>query len=105
MQILRHDDERLSWEGTISVERAVDWSQPWRIPIKDRNLHHEALLKRANLPAGVRLRVASTTRCLAGTVTADSGMKHLELYVDGILFGSVLMAGQSEFRFDGLPAG
>ena len=100
---VRPDDERLRWEGAVSLQRTAEWVMPWRVPYELRRLFPEALNERAAMPAGVRLTFQSDTTSIAGTVEPDSEAAPVDLCVDGDIVGSVPLAGQSTFRFDGLP--
>ena len=35
---VRPDDERLRWEGTVSLQRTAEWVMPWRVPHELRRL-------------------------------------------------------------------
>ena len=110
-QQLRPNDARLGWHGAISFDDTDDWRMPWRLPHDELALFPvDALRERAAMPAGVRLAFHSDTEIVAGNVVpqpADPEGEYIgiDLYCDGEFVGSREMAGQAEFRFDGLPAG
>ena len=100
---VRPDDERLRWEGAVSLQRTAEWVMPWRVPYELLRLFPEGLNERAAMPAGVRLTFQSDTISIAGTVEPDTEAAPVDLCVDGDIVGSVPLAGQSTFRFGGLP--
>jgi len=102
MQIA-HDDSRLGWEGAISVERAADWSQAWRLPHGELALFPpDALVERAGMPAGVRLTFRSDTTTVAGQIESHDEPAQVDLFVDGEWIGSAPLAGVDSFQFDGI---
>jgi hypothetical protein len=44
-------------EGAVDVNHGPGWLAPWRVPYRDRHLHHPMLLAMAACPAGVRVRL------------------------------------------------
>ena len=50
---LAPDDERLTWQGCVSLQRTDEWVMPWRIPYEQRGLFPDALLERASMSSGV----------------------------------------------------
>ena len=100
------DDQRLAWQGAISVERGDGWAMPWRIPEAERALFHEGLRASAATASGVRLSFRSDTRRVAGGIVAPTNPKKLDLLCDGRLHGTAELApGVERFEFAGLPAG
>ena len=105
-QQVRPDDPRLSWQGAISFNDTDDWRMPWRIPYEDLALFPpDALRERAAMPAGVRISCHSDTEIVAGHVEPVEECSGIDLYCDGKFQGSAPLAGQTGFRFEGLPAG
>ncbi|MBL7199415.1 MAG: GDSL family lipase [Anaerolineae bacterium] len=106
-QLLRPDDPRLTWQGAVSLERTDGWVAPWRIPCEDRVLFPpERLGERLAMPAGVRIVFRSNTTLLAGRLASPHPESSpIDLCCDGVLFGSIPLAGRDAFRFDGLPPG
>lgn len=104
--LLRPDDERLRWQGAVSLQRTDEWIMPWRLPYEERALFPpDLLLERAAMPAGVRLAFRSDAALVAGTVVPSAEATRIDLCCDGAPVGSVDLAGRERFRFDGLPAG
>jgi lysophospholipase L1-like esterase len=104
--VIRPEDPRLTWQGHVSLQRAEDWVMPWRIPFEERGLFPpQALQDRAAMPAGVRIAFRSDTRGVGGSVVANATAAELELLCDGRLHGTVSLAGEERFQFEGLPAG
>lgn len=99
------DDPRLGWEGAVDVVHAADGTRPWRMPWREKGLWHPELVIRASMPAGVRIRLATDARTIAGTVVADAESSPIDVTSDGHLVASVPVAGRVAFRVDDLPAG
>jgi hypothetical protein len=57
------------------------------------------------MPAGVRVTFSSDTTSLAGRIVPFPEMSPIDLYCDSVFFGSVELAGRSDFQFAGLPSG
>ena len=101
---VRPSDERLSWEGAVSVEHSTDWSQAWRLPHQEQGLYFDVLADRAVMPAGVRLTFRSDTTLVAGTYEPQPELAPIDLYVDGEWLGSAPLEGTGTFRFEGIHA-
>ena len=105
-QQVRPDDPRLSWQGAISFNDTNGWRMPWRIPYQELALFPpDALRERAAMPAGVRISCHSDTTAITGQVEPVEECNAIDLYCNGEFHGSVSLAGQTGFAFDGLPAG
>ena len=111
---IRPDDPRITWQGAISFQHTDQWIMPWRIPYDDRALFPpSALRERASMPAGVRLAFQSDTQMVAGhvetkvepTVDPIGEPGRIDLYCDGQFHGSLELAEQETFKFQGLPPG
>ena len=104
--VIAPDDSRLTWQGSVSLERGDGWVMPWRIPHDQRLLFGpDELLGRAAMPAGVRIAFRSTTEFVAGHIDPQPESCPIDLCCDGVLHASSPMAGESQFRFEGLPEG
>lgn len=104
--ILQPDDDRLTWQGAISLERSDGWVMPWRLPHEHLALFPpEALAERAAMPAGVRIAFYSDTDAVSGAIEPDPELAPLDLCCDGELYGSMPLAGRDAFSFAQLPAG
>ncbi len=107
---IKPNDERISWQGTISLEEKEDGVVPWRIPFAERKLFHEVLAGAAAMPAGVRISFLSDTTSLGVKLAApyapewQSGCG-VDLYADGALLASQELAGKDNCSFQGLPSG
>ena len=103
------DDPRLIWSGAISCESGAGWVKPWRIPHQNQDLYspgNNGLSDRAEMPSGVRLRFATDARTLAFHTEPLAEEGNFDLYADDELVETVAYAaGQTEVRFDSLPAG
>ena len=109
MPSIAADDPRLIWSGAISCESGAGWVKPWRIPHQDQDLYspgNNGLSDRAEMPSGVRLRFATDARTLAFHTEPLAEAGNFDLYADDELVETVAYAaGQTEVRFDSLPAG
>ncbi len=105
------DDPRLSWHGSVSLQRTGGWVMPWRIPYKERALFPPGAFaasdeqSRAAMPAGVRLAFVSDTTLVAGQIVPQQQASPLDLCLDGAFHGSAALAGEQQFRFEDLPSG
>jgi len=107
VQLLRPDDPRLTWQGTVSLQRTDEWVAPWRLPFEERALFYpERLQERLSMPAGARIAFVSDTTCVSGSL-ADPHPEStpIDLCTDDTFVGSVPLAGEDGFSFDGLPSG
>jgi hypothetical protein len=104
MQIA-HNDERLSWQGCISVEHGDGWSQAWRLPHTQRSLFPpDGLMGRASMPAGARIAFLSNTRSVTVHFDQSPERAPIDLCCDGRFVGSRKTQDCTEARFDDLPA-
>ena len=104
--LLNPDDERITWQDAISLQRGDGWVMPWRIPYERRSLFPpEHLHEAASSPSGVRIAFRSSTEFLAGSVLPDPNFSRLDLFSDGLLHGSIDLADRERFRFEDLPPG
>ena len=46
--------KNLAWRGVVDLEEHDTGVQPWRLPLKDRDLFHPDLVDKAACPSGVR---------------------------------------------------
>ena len=100
------DDERITWQGAISLQHGDGWVMPWRIPYERRALFPpEHLHQAASTPSGVRISFRSDTEFLSGSVEPDPDFSPLDLVSDGELRDSIQLSGRDRFRFDDLPSG
>jgi hypothetical protein len=112
--IIKANDERLNWQGAVSLEEKADGVVPWRIPFAERALFHQTVVNQAAQPAGVRISFRSDTKALSGRLAvpyAPVGFKEevgftIDIYCDGALQDSQkIEEGMDVFTFTGLPAG
>lgn len=90
----------------IALQRDDDGVMPWRLPYEERALFPpEELRRHAAMPAGVRIAFMSDTAVVAGTIVPDPEAARLDLCCDGVLHGSVALAGRERFSFANLPPG
>lgn len=103
---IRHDDERLTWAGAVSVEHTAAWSQAWRLPHERIGLFPpEMLQERAAHAAGVRLTFTTDSTAVAGEIEPQDDISPLDCYVNGERVGTAHLHGQERFAFAGLPPG
>ncbi len=80
--ILKADDERLTWQGAISLERTDKWVKPWRIPYKQFDLFPpDGVGGKAENTSGVRIAFRSDTTKVAGTIEPSSPIDPLNMPV------------------------
>jgi len=109
--IIAPDDPRLSWPGSVSLERRDGWVQPWRLPETERGLFHEPMHLAAAKPAGVRLAFRTSAARLTVRVSPipepEQGLDpgRLDLCCDGEVACSLPIDHGESYRFEGLPAG
>ena len=109
-QTIGPHDPRLTWQGAISLERADQWVMPWRIPHEDLALYPpDALRQRASMPAGVRIAFHSDTSMVEGQVECQAedqaDVTQIDLYCNGIQYGSQPLSGRDRFIIEGLAEG
>jgi hypothetical protein len=95
-------------EGAVSCEQGENWLKPWRLPVSERRLFppDEALAPRAEMTAGVRLRVETDSRELGLTFLPRPAVRRFDLTLGGELVQTVVAPeGAGEIRFETLPAG
>ena len=99
----------ISWQGAISFEHKERSLIPWRIPYDKIDLFPpDALLERAEKPAGVRISFRSDTTTVYGEIEPYASPEEqdsftLDLYCDGDFHQSVQLKGQTNFQFTSLP--
>ena len=109
MPLIPAVDPRLTWSGAVSLEAGPGWVKPWRIPHGDQDLYspgESGLAGRAEMPSGVRVRLATDAEELAVGCEPLAGDGCFDLCIDGrIAATAAYAAGAAEVRFEGLPAG
>lgn len=103
--IIAHQQTAPFWHGHISLEQTEEYTRPWRIPFAQKALFHPDLAERASTQAGIRCVALSDTRNISGRLLAFEANQKLDLYVDGVLFGTANLAAKDSFAFNDLPAG
>ncbi len=112
-------DQRLSWEGAVSLEHGEGWVKPWRIPFEQRLLFGETcvddmMISRAGMPAGVRIVFRSDTRSIEGEIASiipnefnvpETRAAKIDLACDGVLHETFDLGAANHFRFERLPKG
>src|SRR5688572_13478421 len=100
---IRHDDDRLTWGGAVSVERRKDYTQPWRIDYRQAALFPPAdMQSHVAMSTGVRLSFHSDTRSIAGSVVPIPVAKPIDLCIDGKFITSTPLNNLDTFHFDNL---
>jgi len=107
LETISAQDDRLSWDGAVSVERTDDWVMPWRVPYEDKVLFPpDGLGGHAASPAGVRLRFASDTRDLRLNVEPRPQAGKLDVVCDSEVVETITFAaGDTQITSTGLPEG
>lgn len=111
--LLRADDDLLTWEGAIELEHTPQWTRAWRIQHSRRELYASTELElRAAMPAGVRVVFGTDTTTIRGRAVvgdvegyASAGeISPVDVVVDGGLVASSPVTSDGRFDVD-LPAG
>jgi hypothetical protein len=113
MRDLDLDNPPFTFEGAVGVRRGAGYIRPWRLPPDDLDLHHPGLVFVASAPAGVRLRMATSTRAIALDVDqlfppewALDAAPRYDLVADGELLETAdAPGGHQTVAFRNLPAG
>ncbi|NOZ21862.1 MAG: GDSL family lipase [Planctomycetes bacterium] len=107
VQIVSAQDERLSWNGAVSLEKTDEWVRPWRLPHEDKNLFPpEALIERAGMPAGVRLCFATDSKAVRLNVTPMAAAGKIDVVCNGDPIETVPFAqGDTAIAAGALPEG
>jgi lysophospholipase L1-like esterase len=118
--LIQPDDQRLRWEGAISISRGDGWVQPWRLPTNEIALWHDGIVEKAGECAGVRLTLrtdATSIRLilepehtpLINAIALDEETETISLEVDLTIGGKVIatqdIAYTSICEFPNLPDG
>ena len=99
----------ISWQGAISFESKERSLIPWRIPYDKIDLFPpDALLERAEKPAGVRISFRSDTTTVYGEIEPYASPEEqdsftLDLYCDGAFHETFQIKGENTFQFTSLP--
>ncbi len=103
-QIVRHDDQRLTWEGAMSVERSEEASQAWRIQVAERSLFPPEVVGLAAMAAGVRITFATDSSSLAIAFSASSDASSpLDVVCNGELVATLPVQGMERAELHDLP--
>ena len=104
--VIAPTDERLSWQGAVSLQITDEWVMPWRLPFDKKGLFDEGFANTASNPAGVRIAFVSDTTEIVGRVVADEGENYVDLTCDGELVAtSASLADAESFSFTDLKSG
>jgi len=96
------------FEGAISCEVGDGWVRPWRLPFEQRSLFppEDGIQARAMMAAGVRLRFATDSPCLALRLVPQAGARCFDLTVGGKIIQTVTAeANAATVEFRDLPEG
>jgi lysophospholipase L1-like esterase len=106
-------DGPVSIEGAVDVRRGAGYVRPFRLPVADLDLHHQALVFMASCPAGVRLRLRTDSTTVAFDVEQrfpppefETRTPTYDVTIDNEIVASVEVPGERErVVVEGLPAG
>ena len=96
------------FEGAVSLETGDGWVRPWRLPCSKLRLFppDDALVQRAGMPSGVRLRFKTNASALALGVVPAEAQRKFDLTIEGELLQTMpVPPGQEIVEFEDLPAG
>ncbi|WP_284644216.1 SGNH/GDSL hydrolase family protein [Paenibacillus silviterrae] len=81
------------FQGAVSLQITEQWVKPWRIPYEDAELFHpKAINGKAEIPAGVRIRLQTNTSQLRVEFEREA----YELEVDCLIDGKLVQTGKLE---------
>ena len=83
MPVIAAWDQRLTWDGHISLERIDDGITAWRIPYKKKALYPEELYGSASCSAGIRIRFCSDSIALELHVKEVNSDIKFDIQVNG----------------------
>ena len=107
-QPLTRQDERLSWNGAVSVEHTDDWSLGWRLPHQWKPLLNAGLAFEAIRCSGIRICFRSDTERIAFEIEPDEDSWlnwKVDLCINGEFHSAVELKADSHFAFENLPGG
>ena len=107
-QPLTRQDDRISWNGAVSVEHTEEWTSPWRLPYTWKPWLQAGLKTEAERSSGVRIAFRSDTERIACEIEPYSEERikwKVDLCIDGAFHSSVELDGVDAFAFEELPAG
>lgn len=97
------------FEGAISFEKTAGGLKPWRLPFAERGLFPsptDALLARAEMAAGVRLRFETDARSVGLRVAPAKDKRLYDLTIGPKLIATVTLdENRTDVIFENLPAG
>jgi hypothetical protein len=107
LQRILPDDNRIAWNGVVSLEKNNEYVMPWRLPFENLDMFHNEVLHTASQrPSGVTLCFSSDTRKLKFITTPACEAGNADLYLDGQLYQTKdISAGDNSFAFENLPPG
>ncbi|HHT27713.1 MAG TPA: GDSL family lipase [Firmicutes bacterium] len=101
MQIIPIDEQYI--HGAVSLEKDEFGCKPWRLPYDKITLYAKPLVQKAEMPAGVRVGLMSTTRQVHLTVVPNDVERAFSCVIDDELVEtSVLAPGEEEVCFSNL---
>lgn len=95
-------DNRIKWFGHVSKEIKKDSIVPWRIPHSERHYYHPELVKRASMPAGVRLYFLSNTSSIKVLFNQAPERSPIDLVIDGDFVSSSATQNTTISNFNNL---
>lgn len=102
--LLDATDPRLTWQGVMSLRCGPEGVTPWRIQYRDKLLYSsEDLIKRAAIPAGVRISFISDTTKIVGHCVSPPDSGPIDLCCNGTFVGSCPVYDSTIFQFENLP--
>ena len=96
MMTIAIPDERLTWQGHISMEEKAGGLRPWKIDYTQYDLHHAALQQRVGFPTGMRLSFRTNMARLLGR-RGLRAMEKLMGMVMTVISVQMVMTGLKEF--------
>jgi len=97
-------DERLTWQGHISMEEKADGLRPWKIDYRQFDLHHQALQQKVGFPTGMRLSFRTNSTTIQIQIRSqDIKDIPIDLVIDDEVVDSQRFSDTGCCDFSGLP--
>ncbi len=107
MQVIKLTNDM--FQGAISVERTAEYVRPWRLPFDKLKLFpspNDGLVNAAGSPAGVRIRIKTTSSKLGLELVPYVYERKFDLVIDNELIETaILPANEGKVVFEKLPNG
>lgn len=98
--------DELFFQGAVSYEQTPAGIKPWRVPFTEASLFAPPLVEQAEMPAGVRVALRSSTQQIELSVVPFDDVRLIDCVVDDELVETATIpAGATSVRFSNLVPG